>query len=78
MFTEAWNNKCGNFLDLKLKGDREKETAQYRKRLAENMILKANSCHSQHTILAILRGKYTRSKQECSRNEDYVHEVQKN
>lgn len=67
-FTGTWNKDCVDFLDIRLRGDKESGkvvSSLYRKTLPGNTILRANSCHPKHTILAILRREYTRARKAC-------------
>lgn len=72
-----WDTTMINFLDIDLKGDLtlgKVVTTLYRKSTSGNSILRANSCHAQHTISAIPRGELTRSKRACTLESDYVRE----
>lgn len=72
-FTGTWNNTSINFLDIILTGDIDRGTVitlLYKKPMAGNTILPANSCHRRHTM-AIPKGKYIRAKRACT-NEQYL------
>lgn len=77
-FTGIWDDCFINFLDITLTGDVGKGkviTSLYRKPSAGNTLLRANSCHPQHTILAVPKGEFIRAKRACTLNEDFDKEA---
>lgn len=68
-FTGTWSKESVAFLDLTRRGDTKickVITSLYRKPLAGNTILRANSCHHKYTI-TVPRGEYIRVKGACSK-----------
>lgn len=68
-FFAEFDNVFIKFLDLQLKGnimDKSINTVTYRKEVAGNTIVSANSCHPLQTIKAIPCGELTRAKRNCS------------
>lgn len=73
-FTHSVDSTLISYLDLTLSGDHitgKVHSVSFRKETAGNTILRANSCHSKHTIRDIPVGELTRMKRNCSLPEDF-------
>ncbi|XP_053561630.1 vomeronasal type-2 receptor 26-like [Bombina bombina] len=73
-FTWSWARDGINFLDLKVKADMSNKIVSmetFRKELAGNTILRAESNHPKHLKSAIPKGQFMRLRRNCSSVEDY-------
>lgn len=77
-FTGSWNDVSVSFLDITLTDDLSSAvvvTSLYRKDMADNMLLWADSCHPRHTIMVVPKGEYIRAKRACTKVQDFECET---
>ncbi|XP_053575255.1 leucine--tRNA ligase, cytoplasmic [Bombina bombina] len=76
-FTAQSSTTKINFLDLLIEVDQDKIlTSTYRKPLARNTILQADSCHISHLKRGILKAQYLQLRRNCSDVTKYYLQAQ--
>lgn len=76
-FTEHWDPFTINFLDVTLMGNTttsKVETSLFRKPTAGNTLLRADSCHTSHTVAAVPYGEFIRARRACSSDSSFESE----
>lgn len=75
-FTGCCNSKSIDFFDVRLRGEGNRVVSSlFRKPMAGNMFLRADSSHLKHTFSGIPVGQFLRLKRICSEEVDYRWEA---
>lgn len=73
-FTGLWDSVSINFLDITLRGDpttSKVNTSLFRKPNSGITLLRADSCHTFHTVAAVPYGEMIRARRACSDNVEF-------
>ncbi|XP_056416610.1 uncharacterized protein LOC130357893 [Hyla sarda] len=75
-FTHTWSKTCTPFLDVLLVDNGDSiEVRPFRKAISGNTLLRADSCHPEHTIKGVPVGKLIRGKRNSSEESVYQAEA---